>query len=82
MGTGGNLSGARLLSLGARVLQADGKTIMPGLINVHMHIGGSGAFSIDPREFTPTAAANNFKGYLTFRVKYGITSPGAHPLVL
>jgi imidazolonepropionase-like amidohydrolase len=53
---------------GARVIRADGKFVLPGLIDAHMHIGGSGGGSADPREFTPEAAANNFKSYLIFGV--------------
>lgn len=55
---------------GARIVRADGRTVLPGLIDAHMHIGGSGGGSADPREFTPTAGANNFKSYL----KFGVTT--------
>ncbi|MEQ8697840.1 MAG: amidohydrolase family protein, partial [Bauldia litoralis] len=55
---------------GARVVQLAGKTILPGLIDTHMHIGGSGGGSVNPKEFTPLAAANNFKAYL----KSGVTT--------
>lgn len=55
---------------GARQIRIKGKTILPGLIDTHMHIGGSGGGSVDPREFTPKAAANNFKAYL----KFGVTT--------
>src|SRR5262249_35154552 len=55
---------------GARVIRAEGKYVLPGLIDTHMHIGGSGGGSADKREFTPQAAANNFKSYLLF----GVTS--------
>lgn len=98
----------------ARVIRADGKTVLPGLIDSHMHIGGSGGGSAVPEEFTPQAAANNFKSYLLFGVtsvfdisgnpfidqqkaalaagqllgprlfgvKYGITAPDSHPMLL
>jgi imidazolonepropionase-like amidohydrolase len=99
---------------GAHVIRADGKTVLPGLIDAHMHIGGSGGGSALPEEFTPQAAANSFKSYLMFGVttvfdmagnplleaqkaalaagqllgprlfgvKYGITAPDAHPMLL
>ena len=55
---------------GARVLRLSGKTVLPGLIDTHMHINGSGGGLVDPREFTPQAAANNLKAYL----KFGVTT--------
>lgn len=55
---------------GARIIHTNGKTVLPGLIDAHMHIGGSGGGSADPREFTPQAASNNFRSYL----KFGVTS--------
>jgi len=99
---------------GALLIRADGKTVLPGLIDAHMHIGGSGGGSALAEEFTPQAAANNFRSYLLFGVttvfdiagnpfleaqktalasgqllgprlfgvKYGITAPDAHPMLL
>ena len=36
----------------ARLIDLAGKTLLPGLIDAHIHIGGSGGGSVDPREFT------------------------------
>ena len=62
----------------ARILDLAGKTLLPGLIDAHIHIGGSGGGSADPREFTPTAVENSLLSYL----KFGVTSVydmAAHP---
>ena len=62
----------------ARVINLDGKTLLPGLIDAHIHIGGSGGGSADPREFTPTAVENSLLSYL----KFGVTTiydMAAHP---
>jgi imidazolonepropionase-like amidohydrolase len=61
-------SAAVAVPAGARVIRAEGKFVLPGLIDTHMHIGGSGGGSADPREFTPEAGANNLKSYLIFGV--------------
>lgn len=62
--------GKVIVPQGARVIRVDGKTVLPGLIDAHMHIGGSGGGSADAREFTPQATANNFRSYL----KFGVTT--------
>ena len=62
----------------AQVMDLPGKTLLPGLIDAHIHIGGSGGGSADPREFTPTAVENSLLSYL----KFGVTSVydmAAHP---
>ena len=61
---------ASVVPANARVLDLAGKTILPGLIDAHIHIGGSGGGSADPREFTPTAVENSLLSYL----KFGVTS--------
>lgn len=69
---------ASVVPANARVLDLAGKTILPGLIDAHIHIGGSGGGSADPREFTPTAVENSLLSYL----KFGVTTiydMAAHP---
>ena len=74
VGTASNIT----IPADARIIRVDGLTILPGLIDAHMHIGGSGGGSADPREFTPTASENSLLSYL----KFGVTSVydmAAHP---
>lgn len=40
-------------SLGAEPLDAAGKTVLPGLIDVHVHLGGTGGFLDDWTKFDP-----------------------------
>src|SRR5205814_2065047 len=42
-------------SLGAEALDAAGKTVLPGLIDVHVHLGGTGGFLDDWTKFDPNA---------------------------
>jgi imidazolonepropionase-like amidohydrolase/ABC-type multidrug transport system permease subunit len=38
-------------SLKAEIIEASGKTVMPGLIDVHVHIGAPGGMYTDPKDF-------------------------------
>ena len=38
-------------SLKADVIEASGKTVLPGLIDVHVHIAGAGGLYADPKDF-------------------------------
>jgi imidazolonepropionase-like amidohydrolase len=63
---------------GAKIIAVKDKSILPGIIDAHMHIGGSGGGSVDAREFTPRAVENNLIAYL----KFGVTTVydmAAHP---
>lgn len=52
-------------SLAAEAIDAAGKTILPGLIDVHVHLGASGGFYDDPAEgFAKDATARELKAYL------------------
>lgn len=53
-----------------RVIRIPGKTVLPGLIDAHVHISGSGGGSRAPGEFGPRAISNNLRSYL----KYGVTT--------
>ncbi len=69
---------ASVIPANARIMDLAGMTLLPGLIDAHIHIGGSGGGSADPREFTPTAVENSLLSYL----KFGVTSiydMAAHP---
>lgn len=54
----------------ARIVGIHGKIVMPGLIDAHIHINGSGGGSREPEEFGPRAISNNLRSYL----KYGVTT--------
>lgn len=55
---------------GARVISIRGKTVLPGLIDAHVHISASGGGAREPVEFGPRAISNNLRSYL----KYGVTT--------
>jgi imidazolonepropionase-like amidohydrolase len=52
-------------SLNAEPIEAAGKTILPGLIDVHVHLGASGGFYDDWSKFNPaTSAERELEAYL------------------
>lgn len=52
-------------SLDAEVVQAAGKTLMPGLIDMHVHIGAPGGVYDDPKKYgEPNAAQRRLAAYL------------------
>ena len=53
----GNFPDAK--SLNAAPLDAAGKTVLPGLIDVHVHLGASGGFYDDWSKFNPQEAAEH-----------------------
>jgi imidazolonepropionase-like amidohydrolase/ABC-type multidrug transport system permease subunit len=44
-------------SLNAKVIDAAGKTVLPGLIDVHVHLGASGGFPEDPTKLDPAKSS-------------------------
>lgn len=62
----------------AQVLRLPGKTLLPGLIDAHLHIGASGGGAVDPEEFTPATVAANLRTCLAFGVT-SIMDMGANP---
>ena len=44
-------------TVGAEPLDAAGKTVVPGLVDVHVHLGGSGGIPSDWSKFDPKASA-------------------------
>ncbi len=52
----------------ARVFGLAGKTIMPGLIDAHVHIALSGGGAVDAREVKSVAATKNLRSHLVFGV--------------
>lgn len=55
---------------GAVVMDASGKTIIPGLINAHGHLGVTRGTKSDPENYTPENVAAQLEQY----VRYGVTS--------
>jgi imidazolonepropionase-like amidohydrolase/ABC-type multidrug transport system permease subunit len=53
-----------LKSLKADVMEAAGKTILPGLIDVHVHLGATGGFSDDKAYDTRKILLHNLEAYL------------------
>lgn len=52
-------------SLNAEAIEAAGKTVLPGLIDVHVHLGASGGFYSDPGKYgDPTNAERALEAYL------------------
>jgi imidazolonepropionase-like amidohydrolase/ABC-type multidrug transport system permease subunit len=52
-------------SLKAEVMEAAGKTILPGLIDVHVHLGATGGFSSDDKDYDPhKVLLHNLEAYL------------------
>lgn len=52
-------------TLKAEVVEAAGKTILPGLIDVHVHLGGPGGFYSDMNKYDPEKAMRrNLAAYL------------------
>lgn len=70
----------RILSAGARALvtvpgdhvsfQARGKTLIPGLIDLHVHLGSTGGPGFRPGDYTRERILKNLNSYLY----YGVTS--------
>ena len=44
-------AGPEAASLKAEIVEASGKTVMPGLIDVHVHMGAPGGMYADPKDF-------------------------------
>ena len=55
---------------GAREVRFDGKTVLPGLIDSHLHITASSGGQAGPAEYTPEARAARLRSFL----KFGVTS--------
>lgn len=57
-------AGERPIPAQARVIDATGKTILPGLIDAHVHSGGSAGAGVSEMEFTPWRERRDLKAYL------------------
>jgi imidazolonepropionase-like amidohydrolase len=55
---------------GARVIKLDGKYIMPGIINLHGHLGNTVELTQDSKNFTRESVESNLRVYTS----YGVTS--------
>ena len=62
----------------AKVIDCTGKTILPGLVDSHVHVGTSGGGLADPEEFKPATLAANLKTFLAFGVT-SIMDMGGNP---
>ncbi|MEP7015249.1 MAG: amidohydrolase family protein [Verrucomicrobiota bacterium] len=52
-------------ALNAKVVEAAGKTVLPGLIDMHVHLGATGGFPEDWTKFNPnTSAEHELEAYL------------------
>ncbi|MDB5551363.1 MAG: amidohydrolase [Rhizobium sp.] len=52
----------------AHVVRLNGASILPGLIDSHVHLGTSGGGLADPEEFKPATLRANLKTFLSFGV--------------
>ncbi len=57
-------AGEKRIPAKARVIDAAGKTILPGLIDAHVHTGGSAGARISEIEYTPWRQKRDLKAYL------------------
>lgn len=57
-------AGEKTIPAGARVIDATGKTILPGLIDAHVHSGGSAGAGVSEIEYTPWRERRDLKAYL------------------
>jgi len=48
----------------AEVVDCQGKTVLPGLIESHLHLGGSPGGMVTPAEYAPSIMYKYLKGYL------------------
>lgn len=64
-----------------KLIDTTGKTVLPGLIDTHIHLAGSGGASVSPEERSPTELHNRLKSYLAFGVT-GVLDTGGDPLFL
>lgn len=55
---------------GAQTVQLDGKYVMPGIINLHSHLGNTLDLTSDPKNFTRA----NVEAQLRMYASYGVTS--------
>lgn len=67
---------------GAQVINADGKFIMPGLWDTHIHIGGSAGGFASQEEFSPEQFELNWRAYLYNGVTSVLDVCGAKDSVL
>jgi imidazolonepropionase-like amidohydrolase/ABC-type polysaccharide/polyol phosphate export permease len=59
-------------ALNAEVIEAAGKTVLPGLIDMHVHLGAPGGVFLDPQSYQRTAA--NFQRELAAYLYSGVTA--------
>ena len=67
---------------GAERIDASGKFIVPGLIDAHVHLGGSAGAAASAEEFTPEQFEANLKAYLYNGVTSVLDMGGMRDLIL
>jgi imidazolonepropionase-like amidohydrolase len=65
----------------SRIFGLAGKTVMPGLIDAHVHIGLSGGGAVDAREYKAIAATKNLRSYIVFGVTT-VFDLGGNPFIV
>jgi imidazolonepropionase-like amidohydrolase len=66
---------------GAEILKLDGKFVMPGIINLHGHLGNTVDLVQDPKNFTRANVEKNLKQYAAYGVTSMVSMGSDQPLI-
>lgn len=67
---------------GATTMDLSGKFVMPGIINLHGHLGNTKGLVQDPKNYTPENLADNLKTYASYGVTAVVSMGSDQELVL
>ncbi|HUS05768.1 MAG TPA: amidohydrolase family protein [Bryobacteraceae bacterium] len=67
---------------GARIVDLTGKYVMPGIINLHGHVGNVSELTQDPKNFTRANVDKNLKTYASYGVTSVVSMGSDQPLIL
>ncbi|HWB95152.1 MAG TPA: hypothetical protein VG672_00565, partial [Bryobacteraceae bacterium] len=67
---------------GAETISLSGKYVMPGIINLHGHLGNTIGLTQDPKFFTRENVEKNLKIYASYGVTSMVTMGSEQPLIL